>query len=574
MKYLNKYIKKYWKLFLTAIGFLSIEAISDLLQPTIMAKIIDVGVANRDMKYVLHMAMIMLMVTILGAIGAITRNIVSSKVSQRFGTELRGDLFRKIQTLSLDNLNQFEGASLITRLTNDVTQVQNFAHRMMRIFVKAPILCVGGLIMATILSIRMAIVLAVVVPMVGILIFFNMQIGYPYYKKVQKSLDRVNSVMREYLEGVRVVKAFNRFGFESKRFEKSNQDYTFISAKALRLTAIFSPAITLVVNFGILAVLWFGGISVNNGNLEVGKIMAFINYMTQILFSLMMISMVFNMFVRARASAERIGEVFMQENDMIQLSTRPLADAKGRIDFENVCFTYKGYSGEPVLKNINLTFFPGQTVGIIGSTGSGKSSLVSLIPRFHDATSGVVKVDGIDVREIDQKELRDIIAIVTQKTTLFTGTILDNIRWGHQNATLEEAQHVANVAQAHEFISSMPDSYNSTLGQGGVNLSGGQKQRISIARALIKRPKILILDDSTSALDVTTETKIRKDLREYSTNLSCIIIGQRITSVMGADNIIVLEDGEIVGEGTHDKLIKECDVYKDIYRSQIGKEEI
>ncbi|MTI46948.1 MAG: ABC transporter ATP-binding protein [Firmicutes bacterium] len=574
MEYMNKYIKRYWKPFITAIFFLTIEAVSDLLQPTIMAKIVDVGVVNRDMEYVLHMGMIMLLVTAFGAVGAITRNIVSSNVSQKFGSELRSDLFRKIQTLSLDKINQFETASLITRLTNDVTQVQNFAHRMMRIFVKAPILCVGGLIMATILSPKMAIVLAIVVPIVALLIALNMKVGYPYYKKVQKSLDKVNGVLREYLEGIRVVKAFNRFFFETNRFENANQDYTDISMKALRLTAIFSPAITFVVNLGIIAVLWFGGISVDNGNLEVGKIIAFINYMTQILFSLMMISMVFNMFVRARASVERIGEVFKQKNDMVEkeFDSNIYKDIKGQVDFEGVYFSYKGYSSEPILKNINLSFLPGETIGIIGPTGSGKSSLVSLIPRFHDTSSGVVRVDDLDVKELNPKQLREKIAIVPQETKLFTGTILENIRWGNKNATLEEVESVAKIAQVHDFISSMTSGYNTVLGQGGVNLSGGQKQRVSIARALIKRPEILILDDSTSALDITTETKIRNDLKEYSKNLTCIIIAQRITSVMGCDKVVVLEDGEVVGLGTHDKLIEECDIYKDIYHSQIGKE--
>lgn len=573
MQFLSKYIKKYWKPFGAAVTCLMLEAICDLMQPTIMSKIVDVGVAGKQMNYVMKMGGVMLMITALGAIAATGRNILSSSVSQKFGAELRSDLFKKIQTFSFDNIDRFEGASLVTRLTNDVTQVQNFVNGLMRIFVKAPLLCIGSLVMATRLNPNMALVLVVVVPIVGILILINMHVGYPFFIKVQKALDRVNSVMREYLSGVRVVKAFNRFDYELERFKKSNQELASVSTNAMRLMSVFSPSITLTVNFGIVAVIWFGGLRVNAGKMHVGQIIAFINYMTQILFALMMISFVFTMFVRARASAERIGEIFMQENSM-EVNEKAIENfqVEGRVDFEHVYFSYANTSGEPVLKDITFECMPGETIGIIGSTGSGKSTLVNLALRFHDVTSGTIKIDGVNIKDIETKSLRDKIAIVPQKSVLFSGTIKDNVSWGKEDATMDEIENSAKVAQAHEFISSFPEGYNTQLGQGGVNLSGGQKQRISIARALIKKPRILILDDSTSAVDVATEAKIREALKYYSEDFTCFIVAQRITSIMGADKIIVLDNGELVGMGKHEELMKSCEVYQEIFNSQVGKE--
>jgi len=409
--------------------------------------------------------------------------------------------------------------------------------------------------------------------MVGILIVMNMKLGFPLFLKVQKSLDRVNGVMREYLSGVRVVKAFNRFDYEVTKFNAANEEFQAKSISAIRLMSVFSPAIMLTVNFGIIAVLWLGGNGVESGNIQVGHVIAFINYMTQILFSLMTISMVFNMFVRARASAGRIGEVFAEENEVTwKEGAAGDSNIKGRIDFENVSFSYKGTSGEPVLKNINLTCLPGETVGIIGSTGSGKSSLVGLIPRFYEPTSGSIKVDGEDIRNIDPKKLREKIAIVPQKTTLFTGTVVENIRWGKEDATMEEIKDSSTMAGADDFISASPEGYDTRIGQGGVNFSGGQKQRISIARALVKKPEILILDDSTSAVDVATEARIKESLKKYAKGLTCLLIAQRISSIMDADKIIVLDNGEVSGIGKHEELMKTCRVYQEIFHSQVGKE--
>ncbi|MBS4212492.1 ABC transporter ATP-binding protein [Neobacillus rhizophilus] len=574
MKHFAKYIKKYWKSFCIAVLFLTFEAICDLLQPTVMAKIIDEGVANRDIHYVLKMGGLMLLITAIGAVAASTRSIMASIVSQNFGTELRSDLFSKIQSLSFRNLNNFDRASLITRLTNDVTQVQVFVNGTMRIFVKAPLLAIGGLVMATRLNLHLAVVLAVVVPIVALFIIINLKLGFPLFSKVQNAMDRVNGVLREYLSGVRVVKAFNRFEVETAKFSKANEHFQKQSIAANRLMAVFSPAIMLTVNIGIVVVLWMGGFGVESGKIQVGHIIAFINYMTQILFSLMMISMVFTMFVRAKASAGRIDEVFSEEvnitwkNDKMKSPT----GEKGRIDFENVSFSYDEAAGEPVLKDISLTLLPGETVGIIGSTGSGKTTLVSLIPRFYDASSGSIKVNGTNIKDIDPKNLREKIAFVPQKNILFTGTIAENIRWGKENASQQEIETAAAIASATEFIEASPEGYNTKIGQGGVNFSGGQKQRLSIARALVKQPEILILDDSTSAVDASTEAKMKTALKKFASGLTCVLIAQRISSIIDADKIIVLDQGEVAGIGSHQELIKDCQVYQEIYRSQMGRE--
>ncbi|WP_199613845.1 ABC transporter ATP-binding protein [Paenibacillus alkalitolerans] len=573
----RKYFRKYWKGFLIAFFFLALEATADLMMPTLLALIIDHGVANNDLHYVMRMGGIMLSITALGAVAASLRNVNAVLVSQKFGTELRSDLFRKIQSLSFENIDKFERASLITRMTNDINVVQTFAGGLMRIFVKAPLLGIGALILAVRLNPELSVIFAVVVPIIAVLVALNMKIGFTRFMKVQQSLDKVNSVVREYLSGVRVVKAFNRFDYETDKFRLTNEEQKERSVHAMRSMAVFNPAIMLTVNLGVVAIIWVGGTWIDSGWMrknQVGEIVAFVNYMTQILFSLMTISMVFNMFVRARASTTRIGEVFLQENSMTwkEPSSGDDVVVSGRIDFEGVDFAYAGTSGPPVLKNVSFTCLPGETVGIIGSTGSGKSSLVGLIPRFYDATAGHVRIDGKDVRDIDPAVLRKRIAIVPQKSVLFSGTVMQNIRWGDEQATEEEVKQAAKMAEAHGFITQLPEGYQSRLGQRGVNLSGGQKQRISIARALIRKPRILILDDCTSAVDTATEIRIKEALKTYAKNLTCIMIAQRITSVMDADKIVVMDQGEVVGIGTHQALMKECKVYREIFQSQIGKE--
>ncbi|CAB1241211.1 putative xenobiotic ABC transporter subunit (ATP-binding protein) [Clostridiaceae bacterium BL-3] len=572
MKFMKKYIDKYWKGFSLAIVCLTVEALCDLMQPTIMSDIVDIGVAYRDADYIIRNGLIMLGITAIGALGASGRNILSGTVSQNFSADLREDLFKKVQGFSFESIDKFERSSLITRLTNDVTQIQNFVNGLMRIAVKAPILCVGSIIMASRLNLRLSVVIFAAISIVAVLIFLNVNIGYPYFIKVQQALDKVNSVMREYLSGVRVVKAFNRSDYENKRFKGFNEELGTLSTRAMRVVSIFSPGINLVINLGIVSVLWIGGIYVNRGTMKVGQIIAFTNYMTQILYSIMIISAVFNTFVRFKASASRISKVFEERSSFSSNNSILNIDKAGKIEFENVGFAYA--NGHRIIENISFTCIPGETLGIIGATGSGKSTLVSLIPRFYDVTSGIIKIGGVDIKNIDEKILRNKIALVPQETVLFTGSVLENIRWGKEDASLEEVREAAQAAEVDEFISKFPEKYDTKLGQGGVNFSGGQKQRVSIARALIKKPEVLILDDCTSAVDASTEVKIRKKLKKYSDNLTCIIIAQKISSVMSADKIIVLDSGKLVGIGRHEELIKNCQVYKDIFLSQVGREKL
>lgn len=571
MQFLYKYGKKYWLQFGAAFVFVTLEALCDLLQPTIMSKMIDQGVAERQMGIVLRLGALMFGITFLGALAATVRNVISSKVSQQLGSELRLDLYEKIQGLSLTNIDSLDRASLVTRLTNDITQVQMLANGMMRIALKAPLLCVGSFVMAVNLNLQLTVVLAVVVPVIAILIAINMKLGLPVFLKVQKALDSVNGVTREYLAGVRVVKAYNRFDYEVDKFERANEELQGWSITAMRRMTVFVPSIMLTMNLGIVAVLWLGARGVNHGQVQAGEIIAFINYMTQILVSLLIISMMFNVFVKARVSVQRLGEVFLQENSQTWREENvKLQGEKGRVDLVQVSFAYEGQ--EPVLKDISFTCFPGETVGMIGATGSGKSTLVNLIPRFYDVSEGCVKVDGENVNHMAPQVLREKIAVVPQKTVLFSGTILDNIRWGKDDASLAEVEAAAKLAEAHEFVMSFPETYHTLLGQGGVNLSGGQKQRLAIARALIRNPEILILDDCTSAVDVATEARIKVSLKKLRASLTCIIISQRIATVRDADEIVVLDDGEIVGCGSHEELVQNCRVYREIIQSQWGKE--
>lgn len=570
-QYLNQYIYKYKDKFLIALAFLILEAMNDLIQPTIMSKLIDKGVKTGDAPYIFRMGGLMLLMTAIGAIFASTRNIVSSRVSQNFGADLREDLYIKIQNFSFDNIDKFQDASLIIRLTNDVNQIQNFSHGLMRIFAKAPILGIGSVTMAFLLNKRLALIILCIISFVAFIIFLNLKISYPIFTGIQIALDRVNGVMREYLSGIRVVKAFNRFTYESTRFRKVNEKLKDITLKGMRIVAVFNPIVTLIVNIGIVLVLYFGGLKVNIGQMEVGQIIAFVNYMTQVLFSLIMMTRILNTFIRAKASAERIGEVFDEENSILENDNSTIVEKlKGKVEFDHVYFRYHEKSIY-VLEDINFTANPGDIVAIIGSTGAGKSTLINLIPRFYDCIKGCIKIDEIDVKNMDLEELRENVAIVPQKTLLFTGSIKENIKWGDKYASDEEIVGVSKIVQAHDFITTFNDCYDTYLGQGGVNLSGGQKQRISIARALIKKPKILILDDSTSAVDLITERKIKDGLKKYLKSTTTFLIAQRITSVMDADVILVMDKGRIVSAGNHEELMNISQTYQDIYKSQIGK---
>lgn len=419
------------------------------------------------------------------------------------------------------------------------------------------------------LDLKMSLIVLTIVPIVGGLIYINLKYGYPYFLKVQRAIDKVNEVIREYLRGVRVVKAFNRFDFEEDRFENVNEDLTYKSVSSMKFMAVFNPVITLIVNMAIVIIIWNGATRVNIGTIQVGKIVAFTNYMTQLLFALMSTTMIFSSLIRAKTSTERINEIFLEENDIKEISSDICNSSEiGNIKFEKVTFSYKGLKGEPIIDNISFTLEKGMTLGIVGSTGSGKTTLINLIPRFYDAKSGKILIDGVDIRNYTFEELRDKISIVPQRTVLFSGTIKENIKWGKEDATDDEVREVCKIADADSFITSFNKGYDSIVGQGGSNLSGGQKQRIAIARALIKRPEILILDDSTSALDTDTEYRIRKSLKEYSKDMTTILIAQKISSVINADKIIVLDHGKIVGEGTHNELMSNCEVYQDIYKSQ------
>ena len=580
--FLKPYIRNYARLFILALLCLSVEAGADLLQPTIMSRVIDVGVATKDLRTVVSLGLFMLLVTAVGAAGAVGRNFLSNTVSQRFGAQLRADAYRRILGFRFADIDRFGQGSLVTRLTNDVTQMQAFVNGTMRVFVKAPIVAIGGIIMAIILDAKMAPVLFVVVPIVILVIVLNVRTGYPFYRRIQAALDRVNGVIREYLIGVRVIKAYDRFDDESVRFERGSQELSLTTVSAMRVMSAFSPVISLTVNLGIVAVLWFGGIGVRRGDMRLGQVVAFVNYMIQILSSLMMISWIFTMFARARASAERVGEVFAVSLDEASASrvestlsakASDMSSGDGSIEFEGVTFTYEG-GQEPALRDISFSCPAGATLGIIGSTGSGKSTLVNLLPRFYEPDTGRVLIGGADIGRLDEAMLRRHIALVPQRSLLFGGSIFENIRWGREDASMDEVEAAAALAQAHDFIIGLPEGYHTRLDRGGVTLSGGQRQRIALARAFVRRPLVLVLDDSMSALDAVTESKLRASLTQDRKadlgGITLVLVAQRISSVRDADRILVLDEGAVAGYGTHAELLETCAVYRDIRRSQVG----
>lgn len=575
MRKLLAYLKPHARAAIAAPLLMMLEVVMDLIQPKLMASIIDQGVELGDINFILRTSGFMVAVALIGAAGGVGCSYFSSIASTNVGTDLRRDLFSKVQELSFTNLNALSPDSLITRLTNDVTLVQHLVLVMLRMFVRAPLLCIGGIIMAVTINARLALILTFALPLLLVALFLIMRISFPLFGLVQSRLDKVNEVQRENLSGARVIKAFVRADYENHKFANANEALTNISMRAGRLVGSINPIMILVMNSTVIAVLWFGGIHVNIGGMQVGEVMAFINYTTQILFSMMMVTMFLMNISRAKASADRINEVFDTKVDIQDTpgaSSQPIKE--GRVAFHNVSFQYKGASGPPVLKNITFTAQPGETVAILGSTGAGKSTLVNLIPRFYDVTEGCITIDGADIRQMTLASLRDSIGMVLQDSILFSGTIGENISWGRANASEEEIVTSAQAAQVHEFIASMPDGYQTMVGQRGVNLSGGQKQRLAIARALLKRPKVLIMDDSTSAIDMGTEARLQVALRQLLEETTCFIIAQRISSVIDADRIIVLEDGQIVGSGTHSQLMNSCPVYQDIYHSQLGKEAV
>lgn len=569
MKLIFAYIRKHLGIFLLSTLFLTMEAMADLLQPALMSGIVDKGIKNASVRQICGYGAVMLGIALTGAVCAVVRNRFASKVSQTIGNELRRDMYHNVSLLSMENIDRLRPASIITRITNDVAQVQEFINGIMRIMVKAPITCIGAVALIMVQTPRQAPVMAAVLLVVSGLVLANMGIGYPRFGTVQRRIDGLNGVAREFLSSVRVVKAFRAEEEETEKFAEASLALARANTAALRTMAVFSPLINLTVNFGIVLLLWISG---DGEGREIGRLMASVNYMTQVLFAVTMIANTLNTAVRAAASAERIKEV-LNERPAQELPERPLRPRiVGDIRFEQVSFAYGG-AGKEALHDMDIHIRSGETIGIIGATGSGKSTLVNLVPRFYDVTAGRILIDGCDVTQIDPAHLRAAIGVVPQKALLFTGTIRENLRWGREDAGEEDLQAAARTACAEEFIKGSGQGYDTLLGQGGVNLSGGQKQRLSIARALVRSPQILILDDCTSALDAQTEAQVLSGLRSAVDQMTVLLVSQRISTVMGADRILCMDNGHMEGYGTHEELMASCRSYQEIYRSQIGREE-
>ena len=566
MKLMIRAVRRHLGMFLTAVLFLCLETTSDLLQPTMMSYIVDNGVKGADLGAILRYGAVMFAIAAMGAVGAVVRNLYASRTSQLIGKELRSEIYRKVQALSFENIDRLQSASIITRITNDVTQIQNFINASMRVVIKMPVTCIGAVLLIVFQTPRQTPMMVCILLVGGGLIACNMKLGYPRFGFLQTRLDKLNDVSREFLSSIRVVKAFGAEGQEEEKFSSAAVDLADAGTSALRVMAVFSPFINLTVNLGIIVLLWLSG---SQDAAHIGKLMASVNYMTQVLFSLSMVSNILNSAVRAVASSERVEEILSEEPAQ-RLPDRPAApEIRGGVTFEGVTFTYAG-SARPAVEDVSFTAAPGETVGIIGATGSGKTSLVNLVPRFYDATGGRVLVDGCDVTTLDLTDLRQAVAVVPQKALLFSGAIAENLHWGDPGADLETLRAAARAACADDFISGFPEGYETELGQGGVNLSGGQKQRLCIARALLRRPKVLILDDCTSALDASTESAVLSALRAESAGMTVLLISQRVSTVMRSDRVLCLEDGKLVGFGPHQALLESCPAYRAIYDSQIG----
>ena len=574
---LKKYIKPYWKFVLLGPLFMLGEVFFDLLQPKLAAEIVNEGVVERDFQMIGHTGLIMVLVAFLSLITGILCNLFASRASQNFGADIREALFTKIQSFSFENMDTYQSGSLITRMTNDVIQVQNLMQVALQGLVRSPSLLIGSVVMAMLINLKLGLILFGTLLVLIVVIILLIKFSYPLFSKVQIKLDAVNTKIQENLAGIRVVKAFVRSDYETKQFKKVNRDYTEISIRAARFIAINSPIVSLIMNICLVAILLYGGNLVWMDSVQVGDLAAFINYVVQVLSSLLMVSALIINITQANVSAKRIHEVLttmptMENNESNQETFIPAQHVK----FDQVLFSYSGKidANDIVLRDINFEAKCGETIAIIGATGAGKSTLVQLIPRLYDATSGSILIDGKDIRTLPLLELRRKIGVVLQDTILFSGSIRDNIAFGKSDATQEEIEKTAKIAQAHEFISKLPDGYDTLVGQKGVNLSGGQKQRISIARALLVRPPILILDDSTSALDLGTEKQLRSSLENLMKENITFLIAQRISSVMEAEKILVMEEGMIVGSGSHKELLKTSEVYQDIFQSQLGKREM
>ena len=578
LKRYKKYITPYLSAFVIGPLMMLTEVAGEVMLPKFMSMIINNGVASRNVAYIGKMGTLMVLTVLFMAVGGILGAYFSAKASISFTSDMRNDLFRKVQQFSFENIDGYSTGSLVTRLTNDVQQVQNVLMMGLRMALRAPGMFLGALIMAFMMNRQLAVIILIVIPLLLAAIILILKTAFPRFGEMQRRLDRLNSGIQESLTNVRVVKSFVREDHEIEKFSRLNRDLKESSLRALRIVITTMPVMMFAMNVTTLAVVWYGGNIIIAGKMPVGDLTAFTTYIVQILMSLMMLSMVFLQSSRASASMKRINEIFDTEiglNDD-NAKNKDKKVTEGRVEFKNVSFGYSGENGRKdlVLEGISFTAEPGQTIGIIGSTGSGKTSLVQLIPRLYDVTGGEVLVDGVNVKEYSLKHLREGVGMVLQKNVLFSGTIEENLRWGNEDAPMEDVIRFSESAQADPFVKTFKNGYDTEMGQGGVNVSGGQKQRLCIARALLKRPKILILDDSTSAVDTATEAKIRESLYHDLKDTTKIIIAQRISSVQEADQILVLEDGKIIGHGTHEELLKTCETYSEIYTTQIGNQSI
>lgn len=550
------------------------QSLAELYLPTLMADIVNFGIIKGDVPYIWQIGGWMLVIAIGGTACSVIASYLSSRTAGGFAKQLRSRVFRHVENFSLQEFDKMGTASLITRTTNDITQVQNVLTMMLRMMIMAPLMCIGGIFMAVSQDAKLSTIFLVVLPVLGGAIALIGSKGLPLFKTIQKKLDRLNLVLREQLTGIRVVRSFNRGEHERVRFNGANTELRDSSIKVNVLMATIMPVMMLVMNFSMIAILYFGGMRIDSGNMNIGALIAFIQYAMQIMFSLIMVSMIFVMIPRASASAERINEVLDMQPDLSNPEQpHGMKSMQGMIEFDHVTFRYPG-AENPALSDISFTARSGETTAIIGGTGSGKSTLLSLIPRFYDVTEGSVRVNGTDVRELRQEDLRAKIGFVPQKAVLFTGTITENIRHGKDDATMDEVVHAARTAQAENFITEMKDGYDSLIAQGGNNVSGGQKQRLSIARALVRRPEVYIFDDSFSALDFKTDAKLRAALKSETTEAAVLIVAQRVSTVMDADRILVMDEGRIVGSGTHKELLEHNEVYREIVSSQLTEEEI
>lgn len=575
-----RYLKPYWVFALLCPLAMILEVSMDLLQPTLMSDIVDNGIlgdaaADENLRYVLITGLKMLVFSLIGCFGGIASAAFGTAAAQKMGNDLRKDAFAKVMHMSFQQTDKFTTGSLVTRLTNDITAIQEFVAMSLRMFVRTGMQFIGGIAVILTLNVNFGIVLVISLPVQLIAVAIIMKKASPLFSIVQSRLDKVNSVVQENVSGARVVKAFTREEYEINRFDNANTDLMTTNLKVQKLLATLNPILMIIMNASVIAIIMIGGFQVEAKAMQVGEVMAAVTYITQILMSVMMVGMMFQQVSRSAASMKRVNEV-LSTNPVISDGNKSAdSDNSGTVEFRNVGFSYPGSSGKPVFSGIDLKVGKGQMIAILGSTGCGKTSLVNLVPRFYDATNGDVLVDGVNVKDYDVDTLRSKIGVVLQKSELFSGTVAENIRWGCDTATDEEVKTAAKIAQAEEFIDGFNDGYDTMISEKGASLSGGQKQRMAIARAIIKKPEILIFDDSTSALDLSTEAKLHKALRENLSGVTVIMIAQRIASVMRADKIAVLENGSICAFGTHKELMESSSVYRDIYYSQMkqGEEE-